>query len=152
MPTTRRPLDLRPASYWANIAKRCPPEAVNCYHIFKPWDIVTSVVAILGISFHCLVFYFILRRALQRHPHLSSPFYRIYLVLAATEIVNALMILLVTRFSSYGFFLDFFEENNALAHFDMLFTCYLTNVQWLAHCLIATNRFTVFAFPMSHQK
>lgn len=60
--------------------------------------------------------------------------------------------MLVGRLPNYGFFLDFFEGNTVLTKMDLSLNDYLAYFQWFTNCLIAANRFTVFAMPMSHKK
>lgn len=86
--TTHIPLALLPATYWANYTGRCPLDAVNCYRILQPWEIVLLSASILALAFHCLVFSFLMTKALRGHAHFSSPFHKLYLVLAVTEIVT----------------------------------------------------------------
>ncbi|KAH7708878.1 hypothetical protein AAVH_23866, partial [Aphelenchoides avenae] len=150
--TTHGPLALLPASYWANYTGRCPLDAVNCYRILQPWEIVLLSASILALAFHCLVFSFLMTKALRGHAHFSSPFHKLYLVLAVTEIVTLVETLLVARLPGYGLFLDVFDGNVVLAKMDLTLNDYLAYFQWCVHPLMAANRFTVFAMPTTYKK
>lgn len=71
-----------------------------------------------------------------------------------SEPVNVLefQVLLVARAVTNGFFLDIYEGNDVLARMDYIFSDYFTYFQWFVHVLLAANRFTVFAIPMSYKK
>ncbi|KAH7694626.1 hypothetical protein AAVH_38324, partial [Aphelenchoides avenae] len=150
--TTALPLELLPASYWANYSGRCPPNAANCFRVFEAWEIITLVLCILAFTFHCVMFNFILRQMVQKHPYFSSPFYKLYLVLAGIEILHSLQDSFYQRVSNYGFFLNIFEDNVTLCRIDYFFSGYFSYVQCFSHVLMAANRFTVFAFPLAYKR
>ncbi|KAH7697079.1 hypothetical protein AAVH_35840, partial [Aphelenchoides avenae] len=149
---TPLPEELLPASYWANYSGRCPPGAVNCFRMFEAWEFVTLALCILAFTFHCVVFNFILRQMVQKHPYFSSPFYKLYLVLAGIEILHSLQDSFYARVSNYGLFLDIFENNVTLCRIDYFFSGYFSYVQCFLHVLMAANRFTVFAFPLAYKR
>ncbi|KAI1699499.1 srg family chemoreceptor domain-containing protein [Ditylenchus destructor] len=137
-----------------NFVGRCPPDAANCHRIFEPWEIVTVSIAVPVFCFHCLMFYFLVRQVLDKHPYFNAPFYKLYLVLTFVEILHALEESIYLRVITSGlpFVLDIFEGNVMLARIGYFLSGYFAYFQCFAHVVLAVNRFTVFAFPLRYQK
>ncbi|KAI1706710.1 srg family chemoreceptor domain-containing protein [Ditylenchus destructor] len=130
---------------------RCPPDAVDCYRILTAWEIVTLSIAVIAFIFQIALFNFVIRQVMSRHEYFSSSFYKLFCVLSSIEILHGIQDSFYQRVYNYGLFLDVFEGNEALCRIDYFLSGYFSYFQCFAHLIIATNRFTVFVFPLRYK-
>ncbi|KAI1692613.1 srg family chemoreceptor domain-containing protein [Ditylenchus destructor] len=130
---------------------RCPPDAVDCYRILSAWEIVTLCIALIAFVFQIALFNFLIRQVLSGHEYFSSSFYKLFCVLSFIEILHGLQDSFYQRVFNYGLFLDVFEGNEALCRIDYFISGYFSYFQCFLHLIIATNRFTVFVFPLRYK-